>query len=175
MSQRSASILTALDLAEQVVLGHRDEHVHRFTERECRWHVDADRDAQLSIMRVNDRDLDEGLRSGRRLGDRVVNGINITPDAFKPTVDDELRRVHLVAVEHSRVVVRLPAGVRRGGKRISPTQTVPIIDVLTKRQHLDVRRRLSRELAQHIVGWWAARAAFRREQLSDDDGPRYRR
>jgi len=48
VSKRSASILTASDLAEQVVLGHRDEHVHGFTERECRWHIDADRDAQLS-------------------------------------------------------------------------------------------------------------------------------
>src|SRR4029450_7480211 len=121
-------------------------------------------------MRANDRDLDEGLRSGRRLADRMVNGGNIAADAFKPTVDDELRRVHLVPVEHSGVVVRLPAGVRRGGKRISPTQTVPVIDVLTKRQHLDVRRRLSRELAHYIVRGRAARAAFRRERLCKGDG-----
>jgi hypothetical protein len=45
VSQRSASILTASDLAEQVVLGHRDEHINGFTERECRWHIDVDRDA----------------------------------------------------------------------------------------------------------------------------------
>src|SRR5438128_11198252 len=100
-------------------------------------------------MRANDRDLDEGLRSGRRLCDRMVNAVDIAADAFKPTVDDELRRIHLVAVEHPGVVIRLPAGVRRGGKRISTTQAVPVIDVLPKRQHLDVRRRLSRKLAQY--------------------------
>jgi hypothetical protein len=44
------------------------------------------------------------------------------------------------AVEHSRLVVRPPAGDRAGGQRIAPTQTVAVVDVLTTRVDLNVQR-----------------------------------
>ena len=76
LTVRRNAFVIRLDLAGQVGLGNRNEQRQQSQERECsvaHRHEPLTQGIYEQAPRTICRRLDEGLRSGRRLGDRVVN------------------------------------------------------------------------------------------------------
>src|ERR1700680_2157604 len=99
-----------------------------------------------------DRDADGGLWSLRSLPDRALNGVEVAANAFELTVDNKLRCVNAIGMEHLRLVLRLAGGECGRRKLIPPPQPIPVIHVLAQGQHLDTPYRLpAQNLTQHVV------------------------
>src|SRR5439155_21412496 len=100
-----------------------------------------------------------------RLGDGATRQARVAADERLAAVHDHLWRVDRGDVERSPVLL-LTVRERRGREPISPSEPIPVIDVLAERDDVRARDRLRVcQCSKERVCGRAARTAFRREQL----------
>src|SRR5262245_32535862 len=131
MFQYPAAILTACHVACQLVLGHRDDHIGRVPHGRLRG-GDLDLHAELIGFAHSSRDRDVRLPLACRLADCATDCVEVAADLLQPSVDDELWSVDTPCVKDPSLVFRLTVAETGRGERITPSQAVPVVNVLTE-------------------------------------------
>ena len=171
MRKRTARVFPALDLADEIVLHHRDHDV-RVRVVGQPGDLDPDppgRKMNFSISFLRRGEAEETVRLARGGRDGRHNRSFVGAQDVDAAVHHCLGRVDPAAV------VALTFAEASVGERVLPSQAVPVVDVLGEDDHLRAGDRLpAMKALEHGVRGRAARAPFGGEQLDQHRGRQHR-
>ncbi len=154
MSEQTPSVLPPPYLRLHCRLRHGGPHL-----RACGGILASHPDRPPLRISRHRRQTQRHLRTRRRLGDGRNCSARVAAHHFDPAIHHHLRRVIPRGVQPFHID-SLPTRKLRVRKRITPSQLVPIVDMLAQHNHL-----APLELGEQRIGGRTARAPLRRKQL----------